>query len=715
MFKNSIGALVLICLPMASHGQSLLDYPELKKHADSCEAAYLLGDISKLSSSIAMYRSCMDTTKWKCNWDSVQQVGLGYKFMSNLAYLRADYVKSVELIDSAINYSYLQSTGTKLNIKIDKAQSLFMLHEYAGATELLKDVYNSDFKDSLFLINASAYALSLAYCGNFKEAKTIINSCQTSGYRTVLNDEQLNEIERRKAKILILEAESKDEPAVEDYKEAVALYREYYKKRKTEILSKFSKMTSREREGFWLTQRQFIADCYRLEQYAPDLVYDVALFNKNLLLKFSARNMGLDDCSWQDVRKGLLPKSAAIEFIQYRKGSSVYISAAVVTKESKLPTIIPIGKTDEILSIKLDNRMTVGKAILTESSIAKDRLYSNYYVMETIWNEELRDAIAGCNDIYFSADGFVHNLAVEFMFPRSDSPKLHRVTSTGRLAKSYSPVSIEDATALICGGMNFQTDIRSSQNPDNDYIAFNNLSRRGVSLKYLEGSKREIDSIKHIRHECKDSVLIGKAATEQTFREISGNYKIIHISSHGFYNGHLEIPEDELKPHLTDTTLSQSVIFFSGSERKLNSYQFDPVGYDDGIISARELSEMDLSNVSLCVLSACQTGLGNITADGVYGIQRGLKNAGAGAMLLSLWNVNDKAAEILMTKLYVHLAKGEDVRTAFYHAREDLSKKHTITFTRYNAGRMTRVTEKKEVDFSAPYYRNAFILIDDIR
>ena len=100
-----------------------------------------------------------------------------------------------------------------------------------------------------------------------------------------------------------------------------------------------------------------------------------------------------------------------------------------------------------------------------------------------------------------------------------------------------------------------------------------------------------------------------------------------------------------------------------------------------------------MSHVALCVLAACQTALGYVTGDGVYGIQRGLKNAGAGAIVISLWSVNSYATRELMVNMYGSLQKGDTIREAFDKARKSVLKNS---------------------DLNTPYYSDAFILIDDI-
>lgn len=93
-----------------------------------------------------------------------------------------------------------------------------------------------------------------------------------------------------------------------------------------------------------------------------------------------------------------------------------------------------------------------------------------------------------------------------------------------------------------------------------------------------------------------------------------------------------------------------------------------PEGLEDGILTGEEIAGMNLSNTDLVVLSACQTGLGEITRDGVYGLQRAFKAAGVGTIVMSLWEVNDEATELMMTKFYSHLSLGKSKRESFDYA-----------------------------------------------
>ncbi len=105
-------------------------------------------------------------------------------------------------------------------------------------------------------------------------------------------------------------------------------------------------------------------------------------------------------------------------------------------------------------------------------------------------------------------------------------------------------------------------------------------------------------------------------------------------------------------------TLRRSGLFLSGANLGLKGIQL-PQDVEDGVLTAKELSDMNLGSIELVVLSACQSGLGETSGEGVFGLQRGFKLAGAKSLLMSLWKVDDKATQLLMTEFYRQFLNGK--------------------------------------------------------
>ena len=117
------------------------------------------------------------------------------------------------------------------------------------------------------------------------------------------------------------------------------------------------------------------------------------------------------------------------------------------------------------------------------------------------------------------------------------------------------------------------------------------------------------------------------------------------------------------------------------------------LGIEDGILTADEISRIDLSRTKLVVLSACETAKGSVDpVDGVLGLQSGFKKAGVGTIVMSLWKVPDQATSILMTSFYEHLTQGKDTRTALKEARYYLMNQNDA--------------------YKNPYYWAAFVVLD---
>ena len=112
---------------------------------------------------------------------------------------------------------------------------------------------------------------------------------------------------------------------------------------------------------------------------------------------------------------------------------------------------------------------------------------------------------------------------------------------------------------------------------------------------------------------------------------------------------------------------------------------------EDGVLTAEEISNMHLENTELVVLSACESGLGDLSSDGVMGVQRAFKNAGVQTLIMSLWKVDDNATRLLMTYFYQHLLEGDSKRQAFDKAKAEV---------------------RKDPRYSNPHFWAAFVMLD---
>jgi CHAT domain-containing protein len=157
---------------------------------------------------------------------------------------------------------------------------------------------------------------------------------------------------------------------------------------------------------------------------------------------------------------------------------------------------------------------------------------------------------------------------------------------------------------------------------------------------------------------------------------------ILHIATHGFYlpapptkrnDRLLMMGEDFAAP--TDNPLRRSGLAFAGAEHT-RSGKLIPAGVaNDGFLTAANAAHVPLLNTRLVVLAACKTALGDVsTGEGVYGLQRAFKAAGAEYLLLSLWNVPDKETGEFMKLFYTRLFGGQTIEAAFEASQKEMKR-----------------------------------------
>jgi CHAT domain-containing protein len=156
-------------------------------------------------------------------------------------------------------------------------------------------------------------------------------------------------------------------------------------------------------------------------------------------------------------------------------------------------------------------------------------------------------------------------------------------------------------------------------------------------------------------------------------------YGIIHLATHGFFFDNEKAKDNVFINNImmnddrsaVDMSMKRSGLAFAGANNAWSGKQIQS-NIDDGILLAEEIPNIDLRGCDLLVLSACQTGLGDVTSEGVFGLQRGFKQAGVKTIVMSLWNVKDVASLKFMTLFYNNLVNGQSKRQAFLNAQKSL-------------------------------------------
>ncbi len=717
--RRSLQLLMLFSLSLQALAASDVSH-RLMALFDEAERCYLIDDYQRLHECIGEYYQLFDVNRQQLT-DSADVYEAYYQKMCGSYYygwaeeqryaaLAEDYYrKSLETFRRRVAATNIWGMHpNELTLHRELAQLYYKAKAYDRASAQLDTVFlYYDNKSDIPSYDAARYEVmaQLAICnarlGRFALAREQIDDVLGYSRRHTLDG--YHETLRKKGKILMLQAEAEGDG---DYAGAKECYQRYVREQYAAVGRQLAQMSSSQRAQYWLTSHQFLYDCFRLGNHAPEMLYDLALFTKGYLIAYE-RNQSVAQTDWKQVRKELGEKECAVEFVQYfGRNDQVRMGCLVLRHDSRRPLFIDLFATDSLLSLPLTATSSVGQALASTAPALKDILYADSRLPQCVWSPALMAAIGDARKVYFAADGIFHQWAIEYIMP-DEQKACYRLTSTRLLHKNRAKARL--GSALICGGIQYNAAITPTEG-ENDAAAYRFLGAMTTNVCELPEAKREVDSIYALRANPLDTLLTGPSATDENFISLlKRGYDVIHLSTHGFFTGETGVFND-IKPLTNDDSMSKSGLVFAGASTTLSDRGFD-TALSDGILSAAELARQDFSRTKLIVLSACETGLGHLTADGVYGVQRALKQAGAQAMIVSLWRVNDLSCSLLMRYFYEEMQseRSADIHEAFLRARQRLMCEEHSRFI-FDAATLS--IEEDTVRFDAPRHVNPFILID---
>lgn len=330
--------------------------------------------------------------------------------------------------------------------------------------------------------------------------------------------------------------------------------------------------------------------------------------------------------------------------------------------------------------------------------VRPDMNYSEDYsedVLNLLW-VPLKENVSEGTTIYYVPSQLLFQISLESL-PLPDGSLLGshyhfvRLSSARELVKMKSnAIGCKDDTAVLYGGLQYDVETTAMAEESKKYDLSNLLAIRGEIARGdsifhdLQGTKEEIFKIENILKDNKWQVTpyMGKNGTEESFLDMNGKSpRLLHLATHGFYYTPNKAEDVDYLKGYTDA-MSLSGLVMSGGNAAWLGKQL-PKGVLGGILTANDIARLDLSNTDMVVLSACQTGQGKATSEGLYGLQRAFKKAGVGTIVMSLWSVSDKITSEFMTTFYERLADTHNAwnkRKAFEEAKEIIRKKHPDPF-----------------------------------
>jgi CHAT domain-containing protein/tetratricopeptide (TPR) repeat protein len=433
----------------------------------------------------------------------------------------------------------------------------------------------------------------------------------------------------------------------------------------------------------WVSMKEQIARLYRYttDELAIQGIDIRSLERKSndLEKELSARSEIYNSLSdtkvitWKDIRSSLGPGEGAIEIIRIRKNlrndSIIYAGVVVVAREQS------------------DNPFLV---IFPDGNLMETRGYRryfnsiNYHLEDTesyaVYWEPLERVLAGLTTLYISSDGIFNKINPNTLFDNGSKKyilekyKIVFVSNTRDILKSGLNTQ-SSKTAELLGYPDYKSGITGADSQNNTNGQSSRLRESfGSGIALLPGTKREVEYIDSLfKHSnWKTGIYTGREASEDLIKKMN-NPGILHLATHGFFlrddTPRRDVMEDDPagEATLADNPLLKSGLLLAGAEKGLKrSAGITDEDGNDGILTAYEAMNLSLDQTSLVVLSACETGLGEIkNGEGIYGLQRAFIVAGSSNLVMSLWKVDDAITQELMTGFYSEWLNGKSLFDAF--------------------------------------------------
>lgn len=411
------------------------------------------------------------------------------------------------------------------------------------------------------------------------------------------------------------------------------------------------------------------------------------------------------EVTWRDIQARLKNNEAAIEIVRFKffnKGwvDSTYYAAMVLTSETKdYPLYLYFQNGND-----MDNVYQKNYKSLIKSKFPDKKSY------KVFWSG-IEDLIKDKSIVYLSADGVFNSININTLQREDgsyviDNKMIYNVSSTKDILdlNSHPNKYPSSPIATLFGNPKFNivnTAEKISTKEDGnteDHLDNQIDNQNSIEISELPGTKKEIENISKLleNNKWKVNQYVGLEANESRFKKVKST-NLLHVATHGyFFNSLNNTKNDRIfgidVEKANQNPLLRSGLLLAGASNSINLDFGKTESDENGVLTAYETLDLDLHSTNLVVLSACETGTGEVmNGEGVYGLQRAFLVAGAKSLIMSLWTVDDTATQELMTSFYSHWLNGESVSLSFRQAQISLKEK-----------------------YKQPYYWGAFILLGEV-
>ena len=447
----------------------------------------------------------------------------------------------------------------------------------------------------------------------------------------------------------------------------------------------------------WQSTKEQIAKLYSLNQEHPGL--DSLLTASDAMEKELARRSAefsnqfeKKRIQYEDIQNRLKPGEAAIEVLRFQQynpaaGGTFYKEThygflILTSGSNSQPELVMMPNGDDMETKFLRYYRNNIKYNLRDAAS-----YEHYFA-------PLADYLKkrNVNRIYFSADGVYNQININSIENPAtkkyliDELDIRFVTNTRELVEQPAPKN-SNQSSMLMGFPKFNLDAGELPAAGKGPVTRGNRAWRGGLLRYmhadegitvLPGTQIEIQQIAKLLGDG-TTVHMENEASERVAKTVS-NPRVLHIATHGYFLEDEAVAGNEQQNYFSNPLLNAGLML-AGAENFLKTGSPINDHGDDGILTAFEAMNLKLDETQLVVLSACETALGDVqNGEGVYGLQRALKLAGAGSIVMSLWNVDDEATQQLMSAFYEEMLRNGDQHEAFRAAQQKVKEKYPSPF-----------------------------------
>ena len=419
-----------------------------------------------------------------------------------------------------------------------------------------------------------------------------------------------------------------------------------------------------------------------LTKLTNDLEADLSRHSASFKRRQDYRNIGVDRITSLLPEKSILVEYLKYDYLQLQPDSVIPHYLAVVLDSESQPVITDLGDATDVDTLVSEYREHMLRVSSQRHMPLKKDQEAYEIIARKLYDAVIRpveDYLSGKDVVFIAADGGLNLVSYSGLIDDEgryliEKFPIHYLSSGRELIRLKDHLTGGQGLLAIGDPDYNATAITRKERPqaaqyastDGDNYAprsrrsscefFSGMSR----LDSLPGSRWEIDSITKSWQTNSDEPVVayfGSQASEDVFKAEAPGKRVIHLATHGYYiSGHCDTlrrtsRQDIGESYIGENPLLQSGLFFAGAN--LHGEGADSAGIEDGVLTAYEVSAMDLQGTELVVLSACETALGEVKqGEGVYGLRRAFQMAGVRTVVSALWPVPDKQTATIMSELY---------------------------------------------------------------